>query len=215
MDVAFARAQQQPTSSSSGANVHIYSYHAYAHAQQDASHHHLLHPPSTSLSFLKGVAFAALPYLMHGAIFYAFSQVSHIQHECFDELLAEEDAKEEEDEARGGDDDEEVDEPTTSTASSSSSTTTTTTTTAATSTARSSRSNSRSSKCSNSTAVGKTTATRRKGSLAHDWAAAQVAHTADYSCRSTLWLWLSNGLNHQTAHHLFPSVDWCHHKVPC
>ena len=40
-----------------------------------------------------------------------------------------------------------------------------------------------------------------------------MAHTADYSCQSDLWLWLSNGLNHQTTHHLFPSVDWCHHQV--
>ena len=38
-----------------------------------------------------------------------------------------------------------------------------------------------------------------------------MTHTADYCTGSTLWLHLSNGLNNQIVHHLFPSVDWTHY----
>ena len=128
----------------------------------------------------------AARYLVHGAIFYAFSQVSHIQQECFDpqphrsatlkcgQSIA----------TSGGNPVQNAD---------------------------SAFHENRDQQIDARLRCG----TKALGSdvVNHDWAISQVAHTADYSCSSDLWLWLSNGLNHQTAHHLFPGVDWCHHKV--
>ena len=42
---------------------------------------------------------------------------------------------------------------------------------------------------------------------------AQVQHTVDYAVGSTLWLHLSNGLNLQVVHHLFPQVGWGHYTA--
>jgi len=44
-----------------------------------------------------------------------------------------------------------------------------------------------------------------------EWAVHQVLSTLDYAPDSTMWLHLSNGLNHQIAHHLFQQVDWIHY----
>lgn len=46
---------------------------------------------------------------------------------------------------------------------------------------------------------------------AQEWAAHQIGHALDYACDSRLWLHLSNGLNLQVVHHLFPQVGWGHH----
>jgi len=39
----------------------------------------------------------------------------------------------------------------------------------------------------------------------------QVEHAVDYAVDSSLWLHLSNGLNLQVVHHLFPQVGWGHY----
>jgi len=84
--------------------------------------------------------FLVVPYGIHGCIFYVFSQVSHIQAECFD--------------ANGS--------------------------------------------CCMATTTG-------------EWAKHQVEHTHDYAVQSRLMLHISNGLNLQTVHHLFPQVAWEHY----
>ena len=44
-----------------------------------------------------------------------------------------------------------------------------------------------------------------------EWAVHQMRHSLDYAVDSRLWLHLSNGLNLQVVHHLFPQVGWGHH----
>lgn len=44
-----------------------------------------------------------------------------------------------------------------------------------------------------------------------EWALQQVEHTLDYAIGSTFWLHVSNGLNLQVVHHLFPQVGWGHY----
>jgi len=92
--------------------------------------------------FSSALMFLTLPYFIHGLIFYVFSQVSHIQTQCFDPPPS------------GG--------------------------------------------CSMTGVTG-------------EWAAHQVAHTHDYAVGSRLMLHISNGLNLQTVHHLFPQVAWQHY----
>jgi len=46
-----------------------------------------------------------------------------------------------------------------------------------------------------------------------EWAAHQIEHTLDYAVDSPLWLHLSNGLNLQVVHHLFPQVGWGHYPA--
>eukprot|EP01051_Picozoa_sp_SAG22_P016235 SAG22_NODE_2257_length_2780_cov_2.690041_1_plen_103_part_00 len=47
-----------------------------------------------------------------------------------------------------------------------------------------------------------------------EWAAAQItAAQGDYTYISAFWNKLSNGLNNQTLHHLFPSVHPCHYPA--
>ena len=56
----------------------------------------IIHPITISLvsasgwilGALSAVLFVVLPYAVHGCLFYAFSQVSHIQDECFARLIA-------------------------------------------------------------------------------------------------------------------------------
>jgi hypothetical protein len=45
-----------------------------------------------------------------------------------------------------------------------------------------------------------------------EWAVHQVEHTLDYAIDSTFWLHVSNGLNLQAVHHLFPQIGWGHYK---
>lgn len=42
------------------------------------------------------------------------------------------------------------------------------------------------------------------------WAAAQVETSNNFASQSGLWHILSNGLNHQIEHHLFPGLNHCH-----
>ncbi|KAL3153887.1 hypothetical protein ABBQ32_013456 [Trebouxia sp. C0010 RCD-2024] len=53
---------------------------------------------------------------------------------------------------------------------------------------------------------------QKNGTLAHDWAAAQVATTADFAHGSFFWTHFSGGLNYQVVHHLFPGI--CHTHYP-
>merc|ERR1719491_286008 len=45
-----------------------------------------------------------------------------------------------------------------------------------------------------------------------EWAVHQILHTMDYATDSSFWLHISNGLNLQVVHHLFPQVGWGHYK---
>lgn len=44
------------------------------------------------------------------------------------------------------------------------------------------------------------------------WAATQVETSNNFCTDSYFWTWLSNGLNHQIEHHLFPGIN--HEKLP-
>jgi len=46
--------------------------------------------------------------------------------------------------------------------------------------------------------------------LASSWAARQVVTSNDFCPKSTMWHVLSNGLNLQIEHHLFPGLNHCH-----
>ena len=108
----------------------------------------------------KGLAFMALPFAIHGVIFYIFSQVSHIQASCFAGPIGRE--------GRG----------------------------------KSSGSKAGSDKPGGSSDGGQYAHPRRRA----EWAAMQVSSTLDWAVDSRLWLFLSNGLCHQSVHHLFPQV---------
>jgi hypothetical protein len=45
-----------------------------------------------------------------------------------------------------------------------------------------------------------------------EWAIHQVEHSLDYAVDSKFWLHISNGLNLQVVHHLFPQVGWGHYR---
>jgi len=46
------------------------------------------------------------------------------------------------------------------------------------------------------------------------WAEKQVIGSADWGVGSHFWNWFSGGLNHQTVHHLFPSIShYCYPVV--
>lgn len=53
---------------------------------------------------------------------------------------------------------------------------------------------------------------QRDGVVEKDWATSQVIGTSNFSSGSWLWNHLSGGLNHQTEHHLFPTI--CHIHYP-
>ncbi len=46
--------------------------------------------------------------------------------------------------------------------------------------------------------------------LKKSWAAQQVATSNNFATKSVFWYCLSNGLNTQIEHHLFPSLNHCH-----
>lgn len=46
--------------------------------------------------------------------------------------------------------------------------------------------------------------------LKHSWAVAQVESSNNFCPQSFLWHFLSNGLNLQIEHHLFPALNHCH-----
>jgi hypothetical protein len=50
----------------------------------------------------------------------------------------------------------------------------------------------------------------RDSRLVGSWAAAQVETSNNFASRSLFWHVISNGLNHQIEHHLFPGLNHCH-----
>lgn len=128
----------------------------------------IIHPITICLvtadSWLAGLLwatlFVAMPYALHGCIFYLFSQLSHVQQSCFPDAMA----KLERPAAKGD-------------------------------------------------------GSERERTLAsfpppkQEWARHQVEHALDYASGSRLWLHLSNGLNLQVVHHLFPQVGWGHYRA--
>jgi len=57
---------------------------------------------------------------------------------------------------------------------------------------------------------------KRDPRLTLSWAAAQVETSNNFASRSTFWHVVSNGLNHQIEHHLFPGLNHghLHHIAP-
>lgn len=53
----------------------------------------------------------------------------------------------------------------------------------------------------------------KSGKVAMDWAASQVATTADFCHGSWFWTHLSGGLNYQVVHHLFPGINHVHYPA--
>ncbi|GKY96367.1 hypothetical protein MPSEU_000596300 [Mayamaea pseudoterrestris] len=51
---------------------------------------------------------------------------------------------------------------------------------------------------------------KRQKLLAESWAAQQIETSNNFASQSTLWHFLSNGLNYQIEHHLFPGLNHCH-----
>ena len=51
---------------------------------------------------------------------------------------------------------------------------------------------------------------QRDPRLVDSWAAAQVETSNNFASESTFWHIVSNGLNHQIEHHLFPGLNHCH-----
>jgi len=51
----------------------------------------------------------------------------------------------------------------------------------------------------------------KKGVVSKDWAISQVEGSSNFASGSWLWNHLSGGLNHQTEHHLFPTISHVHY----
>jgi fatty acid desaturase len=50
--------------------------------------------------------------------------------------------------------------------------------------------------------------------LSSSWAVQQIESSNNFCPKSSLWYYLSNGLNLQIEHHLFPNINHCHlHKI--
>jgi fatty acid desaturase len=54
------------------------------------------------------------------------------------------------------------------------------------------------------------TRSKRDPRALHSWAADQVETSNNFAVPSRLWYFLSNGLNFQIEHHLFPGLNHCH-----
>ena len=149
--------------------------------------------------------FVVLPYAVHGCLFYAFSQVSHIQDECFAGLPDGADAAEYH-----------HDHPLDANES------------MAKRSIEAVRLRQQAVRAQLAAGEGaETVRLRRVGASAEDkgeasqppapappreeWAVHQMGHALDYAVTSRFWLHVSNGLNLQVVHHLFPQVGWGHH----
>lgn len=62
-----------------------------------------------------------------------------------------------------------------------------------------------------SAAIGPLPPQAEAGAAQQEWAVHQMGHALDYAVGSRLWLHVSNGLNLQVVHHLFPQVGWGHY----
>ena len=195
----------------------------------------VVHPITISLvtatSWIRGAAvcvpFVLFPYAVHGCLFYMFSQVSHIQEECFHETKDADDPKHLHSHP--------LDRPATQ---------------------RRHMQDAMAAVCAAEPALsqwqvqvkardmlvqqamathveetnpahvvaaggdgsGSVTVRRRKTEQegekeeeVEEWAVHQMDHALDYATESRFWLHVSNGLNLQVVHHLFPQVGWGHH----
>jgi len=52
-----------------------------------------------------------------------------------------------------------------------------------------------------------------KGVVDKDWAISQVEGSSNFAAGSWLWNHISGGLNHQTEHHLFPTISHVHYPL--
>jgi linoleoyl-CoA desaturase len=50
------------------------------------------------------------------------------------------------------------------------------------------------------------------GGLDNNWAVHQLYTTCDFSPKSTIFSWLTGGLNYQVEHHLFPNISHIHYR---
>jgi hypothetical protein len=138
----------------------------------------------------RSVLFVIAPYAIHGCLFYIFSQVSHIQQECFG-VDVDESTRALWYHSHPYDKNELMHRQT------------------------SAGSVSLMPRSGPSLAAEKETASAKqcaKATTPREWAVHQVAHSLDYAVASKFWLHISNGLNLQVVHHLFPQVGWGHYR---
>jgi len=163
---------------------------------------------AAALCFAKGVAFAVVPFAVHGVIFYVFSQVSHVQGACFpatrrrvassrDDFSQQEVARTG---ASSGGSTDDVKGPSTRGGLRDWFTSTS---------PKGLRALSSESEYLERTQTAPQPSEGAKKK--EEWAAHQVTSTLDWNVTSRVWLYLSNGLSHQGTHHLFPQVDWSHY----
>ena len=57
---------------------------------------------------------------------------------------------------------------------------------------------------------GNGSSSNRDPRIVHSWAAAQIETSNNFATDSLFWHVMSNGLNHQIEHHLFPGLNHCH-----
>lgn len=163
----------------------------------------VIHPITVSLvianNWFFGIVAAffriLIPYAIHGSLFYIFSQVSHVQEECQD--IVQEEMSEAE--RRRFQHSHPCDKNVKSSWFSGFHTS------------------------ANGSPIGAEDTQDKSAADAEDaeqpacerppieWAIHQVEHALDYSVDSAFWLHVSNGLNLQVVHHLFPQVGWGHY----
>merc|ERR1712232_1245776 len=54
---------------------------------------------------------------------------------------------------------------------------------------------------------------KKDGIVQKDWAKSQVIGSSNFASGSWLWNHISGGLNHQTEHHLFPTISHVHYPA--
>eukprot|EP00586_Coscinodiscus_wailesii_P012864 CAMPEP_0172492852 /NCGR_PEP_ID=MMETSP1066-20121228/24105_1 /TAXON_ID=671091 /ORGANISM="Coscinodiscus wailesii, Strain CCMP2513" /LENGTH=687 /DNA_ID=CAMNT_0013262685 /DNA_START=157 /DNA_END=2220 /DNA_ORIENTATION=- len=64
--------------------------------------------------------------------------------------------------------------------------------------------------CTNGEVVGNDERVEKEFCVERSWAARQVQTSSNFATGSAFWHFLSNGLNLQIEHHLFPSLNHCH-----
>jgi len=139
----------------------------------------IIHPITVSLVIaaswpsgaLRAFLFVVVPWAIHGCLFYTFSQLSHVQHQC-NQVRVDENVTWHHPHPHD--------------------------------------------KVSLGMIAFNPDAVVQHGEAeipkAKEWAVHQVGHSLDYAVHSRFWLHISNGLNLQVVHHLFPQVAWGHYR---
>jgi delta11-fatty-acid desaturase len=159
----------------------------------------IIHPITVNLVFATGwlsgalyaMLFVVYPFAIHGCLFYIFSQLSHIQPQCFTTKVDEKDAALwhhshplDKNEIRYN--------------------------------RKKARLvavwNQEGTESAPVFADADETQVRCPTGHLQEWAVHQIEHAADYCVDSRLWLHIANGLNLQVVHHLFPQVAWGHYR---